>query len=126
MKVRARALIYAGVVTIILGFAVIAFAWARVAALTAVPLQLPYLVSGGLTGLGLVIVGVLLVNIQTKLADAARRDRQLQQLGEVLEQIRALLAGEEIAAAATPAPLDEDDTDDIAPPPVNDTELLHS
>lgn len=126
MNVRARALTYAGIVAILLGFAVVAVAWARVAGLTAVPLQLPYLVSGGLTGLGLIMVGVLLVNIQTKLDDAARRDRQLQQLGDILDQIRSLLAGEEPAPpSSTPPDLRDDDTDDV-PAEGATTELLHS
>lgn len=101
MDIRSRGLMYAGIASIITGFATIAFVWGRVAALTAVPLQLPYLVSGGLTALGLILVGILLVNIQVKLADAARRDRQLHQLGEVLDQIRAAVG------------VDEDDTDDV-------------
>lgn len=118
MDIRSRGLTYAGIACIVAGFAVIGFVWGRVAALTAVPLQLPYLVSGGLTALGLILVGVLLVNIQTKLADAARRDRQLQQLGEVLDQIRAAVLGEAPAAATTPPTggpaAADDDTDEVA------------
>lgn len=122
MHIRSRGLTYAGIACIVAGFAVIGFVWGRVAALTAVPLQLPYLVSGGLTALGLILVGVLLVNIQTKLADAARRDRQLQQLGEVLEQIRAAVGGEPpVSPAATTsrpeAAPDDDDTDDVTVTP---------
>lgn len=95
MRFPTRALIYLGVGFIVAGFALIAFTWGRMAALTAVPLQMPYLVSGGLTAVGLLIVGVTLINIQTKLADAQRRDRQIQQLSELLDQIRILLGGED-------------------------------
>lgn len=123
MNIRTRGLTYAGVVAIVAGFAVIAFVWGRVAALTAVPLQLPYLVSGGLTALGLIMVGVLLVNIQTKLADAARRDRQIQQLAEVLDQIRAALTDDESPPATAVA---ADDPTDEVPVVRAEPELQHS
>lgn len=118
MNIRSRGLTYAGVVCIIAGFGVIAFVWGRVAALTAVPLQLPYIASGGFTALGLILVGILLINIQTKLADATRRDRQIQQLGEVLEQIRAAVLDEPAAPSATDAtawPTDAPAADAVAP-----------
>lgn len=123
MNIRSRGLTYAGVACIIAGFGVIAFVWGRVAALTAVPLQLPYVVSGGFTALGLILVGILLVNIQTKLADATRRDRQIQQLGEVLQQIRAAGFDGPQAPSATDAttwPVDAATADDTADAPADD------
>lgn len=123
MNRRSRSLLYAGVTCIVAGFGVIAFVWGRVAALTAVPLQLPYLISGGLTAVGLLLVGILLINIQAKLADAVRRDRQIQQLSEVLDQIRAAVI-DEPATPPTAAPTD-DDTDEVVDTPA-DPELLHS
>jgi Flp pilus assembly protein TadB len=122
MNIRTRGLTYAGVVAIVAGFGVITFVWGRVAALTAVPLQLPYLVSGGLTALGLIMVGVLLVNIQTKFADAARRDRQIQQLAEVMDQIRSALTGDEPPATTVVA----DDPTDEVPVVRAEPELQHS
>lgn len=99
------------------GFVVILFAWGKVAAQTAVPLQLPYLVSGGLVGLALVMVGVTLVNVQAKREDAAYRERQMDQLSEVLGEIRVLLGGEPRASTvpvepAQDAPV-EDATDQL-------------
>ena len=130
MQIRTRGLTYAGIACIIGGFAVLGFVWGRVAALTAVPLQLPYLVSGGLTALGLIMVGVLLINIQTKLADALRRDRQLQQLGEVLEQIRAAVLGEPLptvtVAGREATDGDDDDDTDAVPFARPDPELQTS
>lgn len=95
MRFPKRGLLYAGVASIVVGFALIGYVWGQVAGLTAVPLQLPYFASGGLASLGLIIVGVTLISIQTKLADAQRRDRQIAQLSELLDQIRVLLGGEE-------------------------------
>lgn len=100
MRFPTRALTYAGVALIAIGFAAIGFVWGKVAALTSVPLQVPYLVSGGLTSLGLILVGVTLINVQAKLSDARRRDRQIEQLSELLDQIRVLLGGEEREPAA--------------------------
>lgn len=94
MRFPKRGLLYAGVALIAAGFAVIGYVWGKVAGLTAVPLQLPYFASGGLASLGLIIVGATLISVQTKLADAQRRDRQIAQLSELLDQIRVLLDGE--------------------------------
>lgn len=87
------ALLYGGVVVVAAGFALIALTWGKVAGLDAVALQLPYLVSGGLTGLGLVIVGATAVNVHTKLREGAERERQSQQLSEILGQVMVALGG---------------------------------
>ena len=88
-------LTYIGIAVAAAGFAVIMFAWGRVGALTAVPLQMPYLLSGGLTGLGLILTGLTLINVNAKRQDTSARDRQLGQVREVLTEIKALLAGED-------------------------------
>jgi membrane protein implicated in regulation of membrane protease activity len=79
------ALVYAGVLTIVAGFAVLAFAWSRVAGEAIVALQLPYVASGAFAGLGLVIVGVLLMYLAVKRRDAWQRDRRLDALAAALE-----------------------------------------
>jgi hypothetical protein len=85
---------YLGILVTIAGFALIALAWAKVAALTDVALQLPYLVSAGLTGLALVMVGLIVINIAAKRQDAAERARQLQTLSEALADLARSLEGE--------------------------------
>jgi membrane protein implicated in regulation of membrane protease activity len=79
------ALVYAGVVLIVAGFAVLAFTWSRVAGTAIVALQLPFVVSGGFTGLGLVVVGVLLMYLGVKRRDAWQRERRLEALAAALE-----------------------------------------
>jgi len=79
------ALVYTGVALIVAGFAVLAFAWSRVAGTAIVSLQLPYVVSGGFAGLGLVIVGVLLMYLAVKRRDAWQRERRLDALAAALE-----------------------------------------
>lgn len=86
-------LLYVGIVLVAAGFALIAFSWGQVAGLESVPLQLPYLLSGGLTGLGLIIVGATAVNIHAKRREAAERERQTQQLMEILRQVTSVLEG---------------------------------
>ncbi len=76
--------VYFGVLVAMAGFALIAVTWGEVAALTSVALQLPYLVSGGLTGLALVMVGMTIVNVQVRRRDVAERARQMERLAGIL------------------------------------------
>lgn len=83
--------IWAGVVVSTVGLVLIAVAWGRTAGLTNVALQVPYVVSAGFTGLALVVVGLTLVSITVKQADAAERSRQLRELRDVLADLRQQL-----------------------------------
>ena len=84
--------IYVGVAVALAGFVLIAFAWSKVAGIADnVALQLPYLVSGGLTGLGLVMVGVTIVNIAAKRRDAQLRQQQTELLADALRELRNAL-----------------------------------
>ena len=94
MKPVRPTLTYVGIAVAAAGFAMIMYTWGEVAALTVVPYQMPYLVSGGLVGMGLILVGLTLVNINAKRQDGAARQRQLGQVREVLLEIKALLADE--------------------------------
>lgn len=82
---------YLGVVVTVIGFVLIAIAWRQVAAETNVGLQLPYLVSGGLTGLALVMVGVTVVNVAAKRRDAVLREQQTALLADALQELSAAL-----------------------------------
>jgi hypothetical protein len=86
---------YIGVAVAMIGFVLILVAWGQVAGETQVYLQVPYLVSAGLTGLGLVMVGLTVVNVAAKARDAADRDRQMDQLVSILGELKATIAGEE-------------------------------
>ena len=89
------ALTFIGIGVAIAGFVLILVAWGQVAGETLVYLQLPYLVSAGLTGLGLVMVGLTVVNVAAKRHDAADRDRQMDQLVSILEELKATFADPE-------------------------------
>ena len=90
-RVSMPALIWIGVVIAAAGFVLIAIAWGQMAAETQVYLQLPYLVSAGLTGLGLIMVGVTVVNVAARQRDAHERERQMDRLASILEQVEASL-----------------------------------
>ena len=83
--------VYIGVALCVAGFAMLAFTWGRVADEVQVYRQIPYLVSGGFTGLALVLVGVTVVNVAAKRADAADRQRQHDQLTGALRDLRATI-----------------------------------
>lgn len=106
MRPASPGLLYAGLGVAGAGFALIAFAWGQVAGLESVALQIPYVVSGGLTGLGLVIVGATAVNIHVKRREAAERERQSAQLLEILRQVTTALG-----VAPPPGEPDADEPD---------------
>jgi hypothetical protein len=83
---------YVGIAIAVIGFGLIAYAWGKVAGIADnVALQMPYLVSGGLTGLGLVMVGVTMVNVAAKRRDAQLRRQQTQLLADALAELRNAL-----------------------------------
>jgi len=66
------------------GFALLAWTWSRVAGTAIVALQLPYLASGGFSGLGLLVVGTLLIYLGVKRRDSWNRERRLEALATAL------------------------------------------
>lgn len=79
-----RTLVFGSLAVVGMGFAVLAFTWGQVAGEALVARQLPYIVSGGLTGLALVVVGTALCVV-----GAWRAERQADQWE--LERICALV-----------------------------------
>jgi hypothetical protein len=58
-----------------------------------VALQLPYMLSGGFVGLGLVMLGLLVVNLAIKRKEAFDRHRQLEEVREALVRLREAIEG---------------------------------
>ena len=79
---------YVGVAVTVIGFALIGIAWARVAGLVDVWKQMPYLLSAGLPGLGLVMVGLVIINVSARRQDGAERARQMAALTEALQDLK--------------------------------------
>jgi uncharacterized membrane protein len=90
--------VLAGVAIVLAGLGLIAYAWGRVAGLLLIPLQLPYIISGGLTGLGLVLVGMTIVNVTVRRQDGIRRDERVEQLSSILQALATSLGEQEDAA----------------------------
>lgn len=85
--------VWLGILLIAAAFGVLAFTWGRVAGTVNVGLQLPYLVSGGISALAMIVVGATLINAAVKRQDATSRERQITELKTVLEDIRSSVSG---------------------------------
>ena len=98
---------WAGVGVTVVGFVLIAIAWGQVAGEADVFLQMPYVVSAGLVGLAVVMVGVAVLGIGARQRDALDNDRQIEQLVSVLTELKEALAAqqerEQAPAAGTKA-----------------------
>jgi hypothetical protein len=79
---------WTGVLLTAVGVVLLVVAWGRTAGLAYVPLQIPYVISAGFTGLGLVAVGLTVVSISAKRADARTRSEQLTELRDLIAELR--------------------------------------
>jgi len=86
--------VWIGLLFAVGGFGLLAYTWGETAALTDVALQVPYVVSGGFSGLGLILLGLLVVNISVKRRETRARERQLEELRDALAGLRAAIEGE--------------------------------
>lgn len=82
---------YVGIAVAAVGFVLIAIAWGAVAGQTNVALQMPYLVSGGIAGLALVMVGLTIVSVAARRRDALLREQQTRLLADALRELGAAL-----------------------------------
>lgn len=78
-----------GVGLALAGFVIIFLGWNGAASVDRVPSQFPYLISGGLAGLGLVVVGAALMLVQSGREDRARLRGELQELRTAVEKLQA-------------------------------------
>lgn len=88
-----RTLVFGSLGLVGLGFAVLAFTWGQVAGEAIVARQLPYVVSGGFTGLALVVVGTALCTVSAwraeRRADQWELERICALVQELTEDLRA-------------------------------------
>lgn len=84
-------LVWFGVAVVAAGFILIFIAWGKVAGTLNVGVQMPWIVSAGFTGLGLVLVGIGIANGAVRHQDSAERERQLGEIRDALVQLRATL-----------------------------------
>lgn len=72
----------AGVLLVVAGFVALFLAWNGAAGKDYVEGQLPYVISGGMVGLGLIGAGLTVVNVQARRADQAELLARLEALTE--------------------------------------------
>jgi hypothetical protein len=87
--------VWLGLLVVAAGFGLIAFTWGKTAGLVNVAEQVPYLVSGGLVGLGLIMTGLLMISLSARRREALDRARQLEQVREAVARLRAAVEGEQ-------------------------------
>jgi hypothetical protein len=80
---------YVGIVAALAGFALILIGWSQAAGLPNSWQQVPYILSAGLPGIGLVMVGLVLINVAARRQDGARRTREMSALTDALHDLRA-------------------------------------
>jgi hypothetical protein len=76
-----------GVGICLLGFAFIFFGWNGAASSDRVPSQFPYLISGGLTGLALVVLGGALILVETSRAERERLRSEIAELRAAIDNL---------------------------------------
>ena len=94
MAIRARIAVFAGLTATVAGFVLMTLAWGGAASRATVQGQFPYLLSGGIAGLGLVMAGLAFTVIQLVKVEGERRARQLAQVINAVDDLAARLAGE--------------------------------
>ena len=74
-----------GVGLCLLGFLVIFLGWNGAGSHNYVPAQFPYLISGGMAGLAVVVIGAAMLIVQNQRADRARVEAVLERLVAAVE-----------------------------------------
>ena len=106
MRTTARWVLYLTVGLIAVGFLLIFLAWNGAAGKDFIQGQFPYLLSGGLAGIGLILCGLALAAMQAHRRDMLAIADRLDQLIEVVEHSR--VAGSATTPTLTAVPEGDD------------------
>lgn len=68
------------------GFVLIFVGWNGAASVNSVPAQFPYLISGGMAGLGLIVLGAALILVDARREDQARLEALLSEVKAALDR----------------------------------------
>jgi hypothetical protein len=79
----------AGLALVVAGFIVLFLAWNGAAGVDYVEGQLPYVLSGGLVGMGLIGAGLTVVNVQARRQDQAELLHRLEELMDLMRETQA-------------------------------------
>jgi hypothetical protein len=90
-----------GIGVCLLGFLLIFFGWNGAASLDRVQSQFPYLISGGIAGLALVVIGAALIIVETSRGERDELRKEIAALRTAIEQIGAPSTNGRAAPAKT-------------------------
>jgi len=76
-----------GVVLCLAGFVLIFLGWNGAASVDRVTAQFPYLISGGIGGLGLVILGAIIISVDSRRDDGRRVEEMLAEVRDALARL---------------------------------------
>ena len=76
-----------GVVLCLAGFVLIFLGWNGAASVDRITAQFPYLISGGIAGLGLVILGAIVISIDSRRDDNHRVETMLAEVRDALTRL---------------------------------------
>ncbi len=82
-----------GLALCLAGAILLVVTWVQTARTTNVALQVPYVLSAGCAGLGLLVVGLTVISIATKRREAQERLAQTIELRELLAAVRRAVEG---------------------------------
>ncbi len=83
------------------GFLIIVLAWSGAAERNSLPQQFPYLLSGGLTGLGMIVAGMIVLTVQAARMQTAQRARLMRELNTAMSRLVAVSRAVRDRAPAT-------------------------
>ena len=90
-----------GLTVSLIGFVLIFFGWNGAASFNFVPQQVPYLISGGLAGLGLIMLGAAFLVVESNRTERAELQATLLEIRDGLERVTATSG---TIAASMPTP----------------------
>lgn len=85
------------------GFLLIFFAWNGAAEYDTIQQQFPFALSGGLGGLGLIIVAMVILGVQMQRRLTAERARDMRELQQTLSRLLAVASTNGASAPGAPA-----------------------
>ncbi len=91
LRASASTWVWVSVTIAVVGFVLIAVAWGQVSRESEVYRQLPYVVSAGIFGLAVLMVALAVLNVATRQRDTLERERQIDRLVDVMEELRTEL-----------------------------------
>lgn len=104
MRGRAKLASYLAFAMAVAGFVTIYLAWDGAASFDRGPQQFPYLLSGGMTGIGLIIGAMAIMGIQSARRLSAERARQMAQVNEAMATLTAVVRRHGGVPARQPSP----------------------